>query len=99
MSQNDCAECFKILKVSVNSAASSYIQVSVNYIPNSGGQFLVEFAFPPGVVVTTAFVFTVQINDNLPSIYNGCFTKADLEQRVTKTLDPATLILASSGNN
>lgn len=69
------------------------MQTLVNYIPNSGGQFLVEFKFP-GIAITSAFTFNIRINNDLPSQYNGCFTQADLEQSVTTTVDPALLILA-----
>ena len=69
------------------------MQTLVNYVPNSDGQFLVEFKFP-GIAITSAFTFNIRINDDLPSRYNGCFTDADLEQSVTKLLDPALLIFA-----
>lgn len=89
---NDCVNCFKILDVKVFES-NIPIQTTINYIPNSDGQFLIEYTFG-GIITSTFFKYQIELNKNLPADFANCFTAADYAQQVVGSIDSATLALS-----
>lgn len=84
-----CADCFRILDVKVVEGTVP-TSVRVTYIPDSEGQFLVEYIFG-GSITSAVFKYQIEINKNLPPQYASCFTPEDYNQQVVGTVDSALL--------
>ena len=85
----ECVDCYRILDVKVVEG-SIPTDVKVSYMPNSEGQFLVEYLFG-GFITSTVFKYQIQINKNLPANYVSCFNAEDYAQQLVGTVDSALL--------
>ena len=85
----DCVDCYRILDVKVVEG-SMPTQVKVNFMPNSEGQFVIDYSFG-GFVTSTIFKYQIQINKNLPSNYANCFNAEDYAQQIVGVIDSALL--------
>lgn len=69
------------------------IVTSISYVPNSDGQFIIEYKFG-GIITSTYFKYQIQLSRTLPPQYAGCFSAEDYAQQVVNAIDTATLALA-----
>lgn len=67
--------------------------VKISYVPNSDGQFIVEYEFG-GIITSTLFKTQIQLNRNLPAQYKECFAAEDFDQQIVMTVDTALLAKA-----
>ena len=86
ISKDECAECFKVLKVNVINA-NVPITVKVSYVAFSQYQFLIEYDFQ-GLFVTSAFRTIIKLNPE----FLGCIAAEDYDRQIDMVIDPAFLI-------
>lgn len=86
---NDCQECFKIITVKVIQSAVPII-TTVSFVPNSDGQFIIEYRFG-GTITSTYFRYQIEINKTLPPQLGSCFSAKDYAQQIVGPIDTATL--------
>jgi hypothetical protein len=87
LASNDCPQCYQLLWVRV--IRSDIVPaVSVQYLPKSQYQFLVQFDFH-GTFSIPLFTISVQINPQFAKYFNS----NDLAQIQIATIDPSLLAL------
>jgi hypothetical protein len=85
-----CSICNDLLLVNTVSAFTS-ATTTVEYVANSQYWFLISFSFAGAAFIPT-FQFTVQINP----IYASYFSAADVAQKLTSSISPQTLYMATA---
>ena len=85
---NSCAQCGRLLNVSVTSSQIIPV-VTVDYISPTQYKFVVHFNFS-SLLGLFAFNFTVRINNS----YSALFTAADMSQIKVVRIDTALLAQA-----